>query len=167
MSKWFASAQDISESESSSSSDEEKKTVPVPPPVVAAPTTAAGAKKASMVTASNQARSKFMKNFGDSSESEEEQRVVKTGQDKKREALNLLFSDLKNHLKINDFGMIMTDFERLTEEIQRALDGIGNTVEMEPGDKLPNAVLRAFIKIEDAINETNQAVKDKKITLSK
>jgi hypothetical protein len=29
-----------------------------------------------------------MKNFGDSSESEEEVRVVKTGQDKKKEALN-------------------------------------------------------------------------------
>lgn len=117
MSKWFASAQDISESESSSSSDEEKKApVPAPVAVVAQPTTASGAKIA-MITATNVQRSKFMKNFGESSESEEETRVVKTGQDKKIEHLNLIFSDLKNHLKINDFGQIMVDFERLTTEI--------------------------------------------------
>ena len=120
-----------------------------------------------MVTTQNAARNKFIKNFGESSESEEEQRVVKTGQDKKREHLNLIFSDLKNHLKINDFGMIMSDFERLSEEIQRSVDGITNTVEIEAGDKLPNYVIRAFIKIEDAINESNHAVKDKKLTLSK
>jgi hypothetical protein len=63
--------------------------------------------------------------------------------------------------------MIMSDFERLSEEIQRSLDGISNAVEMEAGDKLPNYVIRAFIKIEDAINETNQSVKEKKLTLSK
>lgn len=108
-----------------------------------------------------------MKNFGESSESEEETRVVKTGQDKKIEHLNLIFSDLKNHLKINDFGQIMTDFERLTTEIQRSLDNIGGVIVFEAGEKMPNNVIRAFIKIEDAINESNQAVKDKKLTLSK
>ena len=166
MSKWFASAQDISESESSSSSDEEKK-VPTPAPVVVAqPTTASGAKIAT-IQASNAARSKFMKNFNESSESEEETRVVKTGQDKKIEHLNLIYSDLKNHLKINDFGQIMTDFERLTSEIQKSLDNVGGVIVFEAGEKLPNSVIRAFVKIEDAINESNQAVKDKKVTLSK
>jgi hypothetical protein len=108
-----------------------------------------------------------MKNFGDSSESEEEVRVVKTGQDKKREALNQLLSDLKNHLKINDFGSIMTDFEKLTDEIEKSSSGVGGAVEFEAGDKLPNSVIRAFVKIEDCIIETAEATKSKKSTLSK
>jgi hypothetical protein len=80
MSKWFASAQEISESESEDSSDEEKKT------------SAQQASKAAPVKptggAASQARNKFIQKFGDSSESEEETRVVKTGQHKKREHLN-------------------------------------------------------------------------------
>lgn len=74
-----------------------------------------------------------------------------SGTDKKKEALNALFADLKNHLKINDFGQIMTDFERLSEEIERA--GSGGAVVLE-GDLLPLVVVRALAKIEDAINET-------------
>ena len=62
MSKWFASAQDLSESESSDSSDDEKKTSQQ---TKAAPAKTAGG-------AASQARNKFMKNFGESSESEEE-----------------------------------------------------------------------------------------------
>jgi hypothetical protein len=80
MSKWFASAQEISESESSDSSDEEKK------PTIQQASKAAPVK--STGGAASQARNKFIQKFGDSSESEEETRVVKTGQDKKREYLN-------------------------------------------------------------------------------
>ena len=61
----------------------------------------------------------------------------------------------------------MTDFERLTTEIQKSLDNVGGVIVFEAGEKLPNSVIRAFVKIEDAINESNQAVKDKKVTLSK
>jgi hypothetical protein len=61
----------------------------------------------------------------------------------------------------------MTDFERLTTEIQKSLDNVGGVIVFEAGEKLPNSVIRAFVKIEDAINESNQAVKDKKLSLSK
>jgi hypothetical protein len=61
----------------------------------------------------------------------------------------------------------MVDFERLTTEIQKSLDNVGGVIVFEAGEKLPNSVIRAFIKIEDAINESSQAVKDKKLTLSK
>jgi hypothetical protein len=71
MSKWFASAQEISESESSDSSDEEKK------PTIQQVSKAAPVK--STGGAASQARNKFIQKFGDSSESEEETRVVKTG----------------------------------------------------------------------------------------
>lgn len=61
----------------------------------------------------------------------------------------------------------MVDFERLTTDIQKSLDNVGGVIVFEAGEKLPNSVIRAFIKIEDAINESSQAVKDKKLTLSK
>jgi len=63
--------------------------------------------------------------------------------------------------------MIIVDFEKLTAEIQKSLDGLGGAIVFLEGEKLPNSVIRAFVKIEDAINDSNQAVKDKKLTLSK
>lgn len=61
-----------------------------------------------------------MKDFDDSSESEEENRVVKTGKDKRAETMNNIIKDLKNHLKINDFSMLMDDFDKLTDEIAKS-----------------------------------------------
>ena len=153
MSKWFTSARDLSDSESSESSDEEKKVA---------------AKKTVQPTAAPTAtKSRFGKTYDESSESEEEQRVVKTGQDKRREALTQMLADLKNHLKINDFGSLLSDFERLSEEVDKSLAGNAALIELEKGDILPNVVVRAFVKIEDAINESTQAAKEKKLTLSK
>jgi translation initiation factor 3 subunit C len=74
---------------------------------------------------------------------------------------------LKNHLKINDFGSLLSDFERLSEEVDKSLAGNAALIELEKGDILPNVVVRAFVKIEDAINESTQAAKEKKLTLSK
>lgn len=153
MSKWFAKAQDLSDSDSSESSEEETQKKPT----VAA---SGASKKAPVgVSATSQAtRQKFMKNFEDSSESEEEQRVVKTGSDKKKEALNAMFAEIKNHLKINDFGALMTDFERLSEEIERSVNGAGGAIDLLAGDVLPNNVIRQFAKIEDAILECKDKV---------
>ena len=70
-------------------------------------------------------------------------------------------------MKINEFGSIMTDFERLSEEVDKSAEGISSAVEFLPGDVLPNPVIRAFVKIEDAINEANEGIKSKKLNLSK
>jgi len=69
MNKWFASARDLSDSESEDSSEDEKKPTQTQ-------TQAAATKKAVP------ARRNYMKNFEESSESEEENRVVKTKEDK-------------------------------------------------------------------------------------
>jgi len=63
-----------------------------------------------------------MKGFEESSESEDEQRVVKTQKDKKLETINAIIKDINNHIKINDFSSLMTDFEKFTEEIHRDFD---------------------------------------------
>lgn len=47
----------------------------------------------------------------------------------------------------------MTDFERLSEEIDKSVNGAGGAVEILAGDVLPNSVIRQFAKIEDAILE--------------
>lgn len=60
-----------------------------------------------------------MKGFDESSESEEEQRVVKTQKDKKLESINAVIKDVNNHIKINDFSSLMGDFEKFCEEIER------------------------------------------------
>ena len=78
-----------------------------------------------------------------------------------------MLADFKNHLKINDFGSLLTDFERLSEEVDKSLAGNAALIDLEQGDILPNVVVRAFVKIEDAINESTQATKEKKLTLSK
>ena len=58
-----------------------------------------------------------MKGLDDSEESEEEQRVMKTAKDKKMEEVNGVLKKLKEHLKINDFGQIMEDFEKITYDL--------------------------------------------------
>jgi hypothetical protein len=61
----------------------------------------------------------------------------------------------------------MTDFEILTNEIDKSAQNVGGSVDFEPNDVLPNPIIRAFIKIEDSINDANEAIKAKKLTLSK
>lgn len=161
MSKWFAKAQDLSDSDSSESSDDDQQTKkPTTTTATGAPTTSGASKKApvGMAATSKETRQKFMKTFQDSSESEEEQRVIKSGTDKKKEALNGLFADIKNHLKINDFGSIMSDFEKLSEEIERSVNNAGGAIDIGTDDILPKNVIRQFAKIEDALTDAKDKV---------
>lgn len=99
-----------------------------------------------------------MKGIDESSESEDEQRVVKTTKDKRLDTMNNIIKDIKNHLKINDFGAIMEDFDKMTDEIKRSGDMIfegGNE------DILPVWMLRTFAHIENAINNLTAEQKKK------
>lgn len=107
MNKWFASARDLSDSESSESSEDEKKTVQTQQ-------TAAAVKKPAVAQKRN-----YMKNFEDSSESEEESRTVVSKMDKQLESINATIKDINNHIKINDFSALMHDFEKFCEEIDK------------------------------------------------
>jgi len=143
MNKWFASARDLSDSESSESSEDEKKLTQQQQMAAAAGKKAVPAKR------------NYMKGFEESSESEEEQRVVKSGTDKKLAVINNVVKDINNHLKINDFSSLMGDFERFCSEIEK--DQItGQEIIYTKGNEgiLPIHLLRVLVKIEDAINET-------------
>jgi translation initiation factor 3 subunit C len=110
-----------------------------------------------------------MKGFDESSESEEDIRTIKTQKDKKLETINAIIKDINNHIKINDFSSLMTDFERYTEELQKDFDNNAGII-YNKNDKegvLPIQYLRILVKIEDAMNDVTQATKDKKVTLNK
>ena len=68
-----------------------------------------------------------------------------------------LIKDLKNHLKINDFTQIITDFEKICDEIKSS----GNILFAQEADGvLPVYLLRVFANIDTAINDvTNEAKK--------
>ena len=108
MNKWFASARDLSDSESSGdSSDDEKKPTQTQQ-------TAVASKKAVIAQKKN-----YMKNFEDSSESEEENRTIVSKSDKQLENINAISKDINNHLKNNDFSALMQDFEKFAEELDK------------------------------------------------
>lgn len=156
MNKWFASARDLSDSESSDSSEDEKKTTQTQQ-------TAAATKKPTVAPKRN-----YMKNFEDSSESEEENRTVVSKQDKQLESLNATIKDINNHLKINDFSALMHDFEKFCEELEKDQEqNRGNIYKAGSDGVLPIQYLRILVKIEDAINETSNLVKEKKLNLNK
>lgn len=75
---------------------------------------------------------------------------MKSQKTKQLEALSNIQKDLKNHLKINDFSSLLTDFDNLTEEIVRSSNMI---FEDKKDDILPHYILKNFMEIEDAINE--------------
>ena len=59
----------------------------------------------------------------------------------------------------------MTDFETLTNEIDKSASNIGGSVDFEPNDVLPNPIIRAFVKIEDSITEANEAICPRRLSL--
>ena len=47
---------------------------------------------------------------------------MKTQKDKKTEVFKNIKKDISNHIKINDFGSFMTDFEKFSEEVEKDLN---------------------------------------------
>lgn len=60
----------------------------------------------------------------DSSESENEKRVVKKTTDKRTEALEKVFLQSKAHTKNKDFGSLLTDFELIQEEMDKCIGSV-------------------------------------------
>ena len=156
MNKWFASARDISDSESSDSSEEEKKQTPQQ------------IQNAARKAAPQQKRANYMRNLEGSSDEEEEARVVKTDKSKKLDIFAELKKDIYNHIKNNDFNLLTTDFEKFSEEIERDQQRPESYIfEKGKDGVLPLSVLRILVKLEDSITEAGALVKEKKLTLNK
>lgn len=94
----------------------------------------------------------------DSDVSEEEDRVVRKKEDKFHESLNAVFDKMKNHIKINDFTSLTTDFDDLISELNKS---VGVTIATDKLQTLPTFILKNLAALEDCINEVSADEKKK------
>ncbi|KAG6976765.1 hypothetical protein JG688_00001034 [Phytophthora aleatoria] len=78
------------------------------------------------------------------SDSDEEVRVVKSAKDKTLENMERNCMSLKNHMKINDWTQIQTEFDELAKQLERAKKTIST---------LPVFYLRTMVALEDFLAE--------------
>ena len=83
-----------------------------------------------------------VKGYGQSSSDDEsdEERVIKSGAEKKSEALHKALDDVRKSANNGDFNMMDSNFEKLEKEIAKTRD----TLFKENGDKIPSYVLKVF-----------------------
>ena len=92
--------------------------------------------------------------FEDSSDEEEETRVVKTQKEKRWEVLQGHCTKIKNKLKIQDYVGTMSEYEELIKQITKS----ENVIQVEG---LPIFCARAFVRLEDAINSITKEAQKK------
>lgn len=91
--------------------------------------------------------------FGDSSEEEDETRVVRSQKDKKWEILTQHCAKIKNKLKIQDYTSIFAEFEELNKQIIKS----DSVIQIEG---VPVFYTRTLVRLEEAIaNLTKEAQK--------
>ncbi|POM65596.1 Eukaryotic translation initiation factor 3 subunit C, partial [Phytophthora palmivora] len=78
------------------------------------------------------------------SDSDEEVRVVKSAKDKALENMERNCSAIKNHMKINDWTQIQTEFDELAKQLERAKKSMTT---------LPTFYLRTMVALEDFLAE--------------
>lgn len=89
------------------------------------------------------------------SDSDEEVRVVKSGKDKALEAIERACDAIKNHIKINDWTKILSEFDALEKHLLKAknvLSAQGN----------PKFYIRTMVMLEDFLNEKAKNKADQK-----
>lgn len=87
------------------------------------------------------------------SDSDDEVRVVRSAKDKAFEQLNNSCTLLRNHMKINDWPSILSDFDAIAKHVEKAKGIIA-----EQGH--PFSYIRTLVQLDDLVNDT---VKDKSI----
>jgi len=86
----------------------------------------------------------------DSSESEEEKRVVRTSKDKKLDALLVIITGIRNQLRINNWIAIEEGFENLNKALRDASSVVAQT-------GVPTFYIKILIELEDAVNGVSKA----------
>lgn len=87
--------------------------------------------------------------FTFSDDEEEIKRVVRSTKEKRYEELSNIIKNIKNHRKIKDMSSILTSFEDLTRAYSKALP----VIMKEEAGITPRFIIRAFVELEDFINE--------------
>lgn len=76
-------------------------------------------------------------------------RIVRSTKEKRFEELSNILKNIRNHKKIKDMSSILTSFEELTRAYTKALP----IIVKEEGGVTPRFIIRAFVELEDFINE--------------
>jgi translation initiation factor 3 subunit C len=93
--------------------------------------------------------------FSSSSESEDAGgRVAKSKKDKRFEELNQIIKQIKNHINITDFTALLTDFENLNKEKQKAKQIIEN-------EGMPKFYYKGLALLEDSLAEITKEAQKK------
>ena len=105
------------------------------------------------------AQAKKIRGYGQSSSDDESdgERVIKSGKEKKSEALYKALDDVKKSINNGDFNMMDTNFAKLELEIKKSRDQLFK----EGGEKIPSAVLKILELLDDTISEVTASVKKK------
>jgi len=129
-SKFFAKASELSSDESESSSEESEK--------------------------EEEVKKKVKKTVKKKPEEEFKHTPAISANAKRYETLLFVLKGLKNHIKNQDFGEILSDFDKFVEEINKQ----GSNVATPSGEFLP-FVVRALVQIEDCLNDLTAEGKKK------
>lgn len=151
MSRFFSQGGDSSES--SSSEDESSEEEELEEEVVAAP--AAGAAPGGKAGAFAKGASAFMKGDDDADSDDDSKRVVRSHKDKKWDQMMAEISNMKNHIKINDWVAIGDDFDKLNKQLAKA-----HTIVAKEG--VPSFYHTALIMLEDALEKALENKEAKK-----
>lgn len=111
------------------------------------------------VQAAQAAPRRQMARWAEESSSEEEQvqkRVVRSHTDKRYEQLMERIKLMKNHIKIDDFGTLITDYEA----ILKMLEKLRMVVEQDGGP--PNGFIKAIYTVETYVEKTHVELTEKK-----
>ncbi|CAG8582803.1 11061_t:CDS:2, partial [Ambispora gerdemannii] len=92
----------------------------------------------------------------DSSESDGDKRVVKSGKDKRLEELEATIKTLENAQKINDWVVISNEFDKLNKIVSK----------ISPQNGIPRLYIKAIAELEDFLNESLQKDAKKKMNPS-
>merc|ERR1719453_303247 len=93
--------------------------------------------------------SRFLKGGSDSDDSDDdERRVIKSAKDKRYEELRATTEEIRNKMKINDFLTLLTLFEKLNKQLDRAVKlSVGGTA------ATPRMYVRILVQLEDHVEE--------------
>lgn len=92
----------------------------------------------------------------ESSESEEEKRVVRSAKEKRWDEMQVTIKQLKNHIKINDWVNISNDFDTLGKQL-------GKAAKIVKAEGIPKFYFSAILKIQDHLNAQSSNATNKKM----
>ena len=97
--------------------------------------------------------SAFMKGDDDADSDDDSKRVVRSHKDKKWDQMMAEISNMKNHIKINDWVAIGDDFDKLNKQLAKA-----HTIVAKEG--VPSFYHTALIMLEDALEKALEKAAD-------